>query len=246
VYEENLRQRPFQARLGVLRPLTARTSVRADYAFDLTLLEAADTTSPDFAIPEDQVVHAARVALETQRAGWRVEAWWNPARRVGWRAWGLPGSSDRDTPRPAFQRAGVSVQRPWVLGPRLLSRLELAAMGGTNLDRFSRFAFGTFDNRLRGYPSASIRYDRGAVARGAIVWQPGGRLRVDGFADAALVREPEAGRVYRGYPGIGAAVETPGPLSLLLGVEWGYGIKGLNSDGSRGTHVVRVGIYKVF
>ena len=37
-------------------------------------------------------------------------------------------------------------------------------MGGRDLDRFSRFAFGTFDNRLHGYPSALVRYDRGARA----------------------------------------------------------------------------------
>jgi hypothetical protein len=245
-YEENLRQRPFQARAGVLRPLTPRTSARVEYAFDLTLLEAADTTSPDFAVPANQVVHALRLALETQRAGWRIEAWWNPARRTGWRPWGLPGTANRDAPRSAFQRMGVSAGRPWVLGPRVLSRLELAAMGGTNLDRFSRFAFGTFENRLRGYPSASIRYDRGAVARGAIVWQPGRPIRVDGFADLALVREPGAGPAYRGYPGLGAAAEAPGPFSLLLGIEWGYGLKGLNSDGTRGTHVVRISAYKVF
>jgi hypothetical protein len=133
-----------------------------------------------------------------------------------------------------------------VLGPRVLSRLELAAMGGSNLDRFSRFAFGTFENRLRGYPSASIRYDRGAVARGALVWQPGRSIRVDGFADLALVREPGTGGAYRGYPGFGAAAEAPGPFSLLLGLEWGYGVKGLNSDGSRGTQVVRASVYKVF
>ena len=46
-------------------------------------------------------------------------------------------------------------------------------MAGHDLDRFSRFAFGTFENRLHGYPSALIRYDRGAVARGVLGWSPG-------------------------------------------------------------------------
>jgi hypothetical protein len=246
VYAENLRQRPFQARAGVLRPITARTSVRAEYVLDLTLLEAADTTSPEFLVPASHIAHGARFALETQRGGWRLEGWWNPAIRAGWRAWGPPGAPDRVAPRSRFQRLGASAQRPWVLGPRVLARVEIAAMGGSNLDRFSRFAFGAFDNRLRGYPSASIRYERGAVARGALVWQPGGIVRVDGFLDGAVVREADAGDRYRGYPGVGAAVEAPGPFSLLLGLEWGYGVKGLNSDGSRGTQVVRASVYKVF
>ena len=146
---------------------------------------------------------------------------------------------------PARMRP-ASGARAWVMSQRVLVRLDLAAMGGADLDRFSRYAFGTFDNRLRGYPSVSIRYDRGAVGRGAIVWQPGGRIRIDGFADAALVREAGFGRTLRGYPGVGAALEAAGPFSLLLGAEWGYGIKGIRSDGSRGTHVIRFTAYKVF
>ena len=48
-------------------------------------------------------------------------------------------------------------------------------MGGHDLDRFSRYAFGTFDNRLHGYPAALVRYDKGAVVRTAVAWS----LRAD-------------------------------------------------------------------
>ena len=47
-------------------------------------------------------------------------------------------------------------------------------------------------------------------------------------------------------PGIGAAVEAPAPFGTLVAVEWGYGFRGVNADGRRGTHVVRVSGYKVF
>jgi hypothetical protein len=245
-YEENLRQRPANLRAGIVRPLTARTTLRGEYTLDYVALERAPTTAASFVVPADQVVHAARLALETQRGGWRLEAWWNPARRTGWREWGRQGSDDFDPAHVGFQRVGVSAYRPWVLSPRLLARVEAAWMAGRDLDRFSRYAFGSFDNRLRGYPSASIRYDRGGALRSALVWQPGARLRIDGFFDAALVRDPGFGSDYRAYPGVGAALEGPGPWSLLLGAEWGYGIEGRNSDGTRGTHVVRLTAYKVF
>ncbi len=42
------------------------------------------------------------------------------------------------------------------------------------------------------------------------------------------------------------ALEAPGPFGLLLGAEWGYGIRGLNADGRRGTHVIKLTAYKVF
>jgi hypothetical protein len=245
-YEENIRQRPSRARVGLVRPVTPRTTVHLAYVFDHTAFAAGDTTAAAFVVPADQVVHAARMALETQRGGWRIEGWWNPARRTGWREWGAPGAGDYRPGQTAFQRAGVSAGRPWVLGPRVLLRTEAAWMAGWDLDRFSRYAFGTFDNRLRGYPSASIRYDRGAVARTAVAWHAASRLRIDGFADLGVAREPARGGGHRGYPGVGAAVEAPGPGGLLLAAEWGYGLRGVNRDGRLGTHVMRLTAYKVF
>jgi hypothetical protein len=42
------------------------------------------------------------------------------------------------------------------------------------------------------------------------------------------------------------AAEVPAPFGLLAAVEWGYGFRGINADGSRGTHVIRVSAYKMF
>ena len=36
------------------------------------------------------------------------------------------------------------------------------------------------------------------------------------------------------------------PFGLLAAVEWGYGPQGINTDGSRGTHVVRLTTFKIF
>jgi hypothetical protein len=245
-YQENLSQRPAHVSAGVLRPLDARTSARAEYVFDYIALGPSDSTSPRFVVPSDQAVHGARLSLERQQWGWHIVGWWNPARRAGWQAWGFPEATEyRDDDR-TFQRAGINASRPWVLAPRLLTRVEAAWMFGSDLDRFSRYAFDSFENRLHGYPSASVRYDRGAVLRTAIVAQPGWRLRVDGFADVAVVRDRGYGLAYRTYPGIGTALEAPGPFGLLLGAEWGYGFQGLNANSQRGTQVVRVTAYKLF
>jgi hypothetical protein len=119
-------------------------------------------------------------------------------------------------------------------------------MAGRDLDRFSRFAFGTFDNRLRGYPSALVRYDRGAVLRTAVAWTAAKALRVDVFGDTAEVRDPGFGTGLRNYTGFGAAVEAPAPFGALIAVEWGYGVQGMDSQGRRGTQVVRISGYKVF
>jgi hypothetical protein len=197
----------------------------------------------EFQVPASQWAHGFRLELNAQRGGWTFSGWYAPARRVGWRPWGLEGAQGA---QGAFQKWGGSAGRTILLSRSLTGRVEMVYMDGRDLDRFSRYAFGTFDNRLKGYPSASVRFDRAGIARTALAWQAGSRLRLDGFFDAALAQDRSVSRRGRGYTGIGAAVEMALPFGLLGTVEWGFGFHGINSDGSQGTHVVRVTTFKIF
>ena len=168
------------------------------------------------------------------------------SRRSGWRPWGRAESGEYRPSQRDFQRYGGSIARSVILSPTLIARGEVTLTGGHDLDRFSQYSFGTFDNRLHGYPSALIRYDRGATLRSTLAWSPGRLLRLDGFADAAFVRDTGFARGVSRFAGIGAAIEAPAPFGTLVAAEWGYGFQGINADGRRGTHVVRVTGYKVF
>ncbi len=245
-YEEDIQQRPAQVSVWLVRPLSSRVSLRFGYDLDYTHLAASDATAVSFVVPADQVVHGARISLDVQRAGWNASAWWNPARRSGWRAWGRPGSGDYQPSHDDFQRYGASISRSHVINPRTVARFEGAWMDGQDMDRFSRYSFGTFDNRLRGYPSALIRYDRGAVLKTAVGYGISRLMRVDGFFDAAAVHDPGFGVGLRNYTGVGAALEVPVPFGTLLAVEWGYGFRGVNTNGTLGTQVIRISGYKVF
>ena len=245
-YEENVRQRPAHVSVWVVRPLSARLSIRGGYELDYTHYDRAESTDAGFTVPSAQLAHALRLSLDFHQAGWNASAWWSPAVRSGWEPWGWTDGADYDSRHEDFQRYGFSLGRSAVLTPRLVAHVDASWMSGHDLDRFSRFAFGAFDNRLRGYPSALIRYDRGAVVRNAVAWSAGRRLRLDGFADVAFVEDPGFGTGFRPFTGIGAAAETPAPFGTLIAGEWGYGVQGRNSDGGRGTHVFRVTLYKVF
>src|SRR6185295_2768921 len=142
-YDEDIRQRPAQASIWLRRAWTPRISMRIGYDLDYTQFAAGSATAPAFVVPADQVVHGARFALDAQRGGWNASAWWNPARRSGWRDWGRPASGDYDPSQRDFQRYGASLARATVVTPRLVVRLEGAWMAADDLDRFSRYAFGT-------------------------------------------------------------------------------------------------------
>ena len=241
-YAENIRQRPAHVSMGALRPLSTRVRLRTAYELDVTTFARGDTTASDFVVPASSVVHGMHLSLEAEAGPWTARGWWNPAVRQGWRAWGRE-QFDAGTAR--FHRYGAVVTRTLALGPAAASRVEAGWMGGHDLDRFSRYSFNSFDNRLHGYPTASLRYDRGAVVRTATAWNGRG-WRLDAFADAALVRDPGFGDALRGYPGVGAAVEVAAPYRTLVSVEWGYGFKARQVDGGYGTHAVRVTGYRVF
>lgn len=246
LYEQDIEQRPAQATAWLLHPLTPRASVRFGYEWNYTHYDAGDQTTRGFVVPANQVVHSVTLGVDLQREGWQASLWWSPAWRTGWRPWGEPGTEDFRSPKCDFQRYGISVSRSGILRPGLTTRVEAAVMGGGNLDRFSRYAFGTFDNRLHGYPSALIRYDRGGVLRTAVAWAAAKAVRIDAFADTAAVHDPGFSQGLRNYTGFGTALEAPAPFRTLLALEWGYGLRGVNNDGSQGTHVVRLTGYKVF
>jgi hypothetical protein len=252
-YPLDIRQRPAQAAVWVLRPLTPRTALRLEYDWDYTRFGAAPETDAAFAVPRNQNAHAFRAGLDLQRAGWQASVWGSYARRIGWRPWGpasggasAPGRAEYSPAHADYERYGASLLRSQALSPRLTARIEAAVMGGRDLDRFSRFAFGTFDNRLHGYPSALVRYDRGGVIRTALACTTTRVLRLDAFVDTAEVHDPGFGPGLRNFTGLGAAIEAPAPFGTLLAVEWGFGLQGVNSHGNRGTHVVRISGYKVF
>jgi hypothetical protein len=251
-YELDIRQRPAQAAVWLLRPIGARAAVRVEYDWDYNKFDAGDQTAAAFVVPRNQNAHSLRLGLDLQRNGWQGSIWGSYARRIGWRSWGVPGGADGSCAScsadadATFARYGASVLRSQAISTRVAARIEGAVMAGHDLDRFSRYAFGTFDNRLHGYPSALVRYDRGGVLRTAIAWTASRGIRLDGFADTAAVHDPGFGRGLRNYTGFGAALEAPAPFRTLLSIEWGYGLQGVDTNGRRGTSVVRISAYKVF
>jgi hypothetical protein len=242
-YSENLLQQPGYVSVGVLRPLTPQVRLTADYSLAITALERTGNTPPLFDMPGDVVDHGALLAIDADRGAWSLRGWWNPVRRYRWRPWGLPGTFDAAT--RDYQRYGARITRTMALRPSVSSRLEMSWMGGRDLDRFSRYGFDAFDNPLHGYPTSSIRYDRGAVVRSATAWTAHG-VRVDAFADAAYVHDPGWASAARTYPGIGGGVESAGPFRTLLSVEWGYGFRAPRTSGGRGTQTARITVYRGF
>jgi hypothetical protein len=245
-YAENLRQRPARVALDLSHPLGARWRARAGYELEHVRLQRSDLTAADFREPPSVLAHGLRLALDGQQGPVSASIWWRPARRAQWRAWGFAGAAEEAAGRPTYHRYGVTLARTLIVSTRVSGRLEVAAMAGSGLDRFSRYSFDGFENRLTGYPSASVRYDRGLLARSALTWRAWRGLRLQALADAARVRDAGYGFEARTLVGLGAGLDAALPWRSLLAVEWGYGPQGRDREGATGTHTIRLTAYRVF
>ena len=241
-YDENVRQRPASGSLEALAP-PGRWRARVAYDLARPGLRRGPDTAAGFVAPANPIVHGLRLGVETEAAGWSLSAWASASRRSAWTAWGNDAAAV-DGAR-GYEKAGLRAARAFVLAPRTVARLDVAAMAGRDLDRFSRFTFDGLENRLHGAPLASVRFDRGLVARTSVSTALARGLRADGFVDAALVRDPTQGDGARAFPGFGAALQGSLPGALSLGMEWGYGPRARDGRGGRGAHVWRLTAYKI-
>lgn len=244
-YDENVRQRPASAAIDVIRPFGAGWRVRGSYELARPGLRRGPDTAAAFRTPASPTVHGLRLGVEGEVARWTLSAWGSAARRDTWTDWGFADNDESDPDAKSYERAGVGAARSFVLSPRVAARVDVAAMAGRGLDRFSRFTFDGLENRLHGSPSAAVRFDRGAVLRSALSATATRAVRGDVFLDAAIVRDPAQGTGHRVFPGFGAAVELRLPWSTLVSAEWGYGPEARDREGQRGAHVVRITAYKI-
>jgi hypothetical protein len=244
-YDENVRQQPAFAAIDLVRPFGRGRRVRASYEVSRPGLDRGPDTAAAFRTPASPTIHAVRLGAETEIARWTVSAWASASRRDEWTEWGFAGNPERADAARGFERGGVTAARSFVLSPRVAARVDVAALAGRDLDRFSRFTVDGLENRLHGSPSAAVRFDRGLVVRSALSATAARAVRGDVFLDVAAVHDPSQGTGYRSFPGIGAAVELRLPLSTLLTAEWGYGPQAPDRDGGRGAHVLRITAYKI-
>jgi hypothetical protein len=125
-----------------------------------------------------------------------------------------------------------------------VARVEAGWLGGRRLDRFSRYGFDGLEGRLRGYPGASIRFDRAAVVRGSATRELARGVRAEGYFDTALVHDAGFGAGLRGYSGVGGGLQAALPLRALVSLEWGHGFQGVGPGGRRGTDSFQLTVFK--
>ena len=94
------------------------------------------------------------------------------------------------------------------------ARINAAYFGGRDLDRFSTYQFGLFDDtKIHGVPAAGVRYDELAMVRGSYSFNAFEQYRFDVFVDRGWGRlRGTSGTDWEGITGIGARLQPAGAV----------------------------------
>ena len=141
-------------------------------------------------------------------------------RRNGTR-WG-PAGATVATPQ-TYTKYSASVAKEIYLSLLTKARVNAAYFGGRDLDRFSTYQFGLFDDtKIHGVPAAGVRYDELAMIRGSYSFNAFEQYRFDAFVDRGWGRlRGTGGTDWEGLTGIGVAFNVRAPWSTILRAEVG-------------------------
>ena len=152
-------------------------------------------------MPRSTITHGSALGWEYRRGGYSLVAngtWYG---RQAWEAWG-PAGAVTETPR-TYTKYSASVAKEIYLSLLTKVHVNAAWFGGRDLDRFSTYQFGLFDDtRIHGVPAAGVRFDELAMVRGSYSFNIFEQYRLDSLprsrlGPAARHRRHRLGRHHR-------------------------------------------------
>jgi len=192
----------------------------AQYQFRFDGYVRDSTTAADFTVPASTVTNGAGLAWEYRRGGYILTANVTGYRRASWHAWGSGADATGPVDGTTYTRYQANLSRDWYFGPFQKLHINGAYFSGRDLDRFSKYQFGMFDDtRVHGVPSSGIRFEELGMLRGSYTFNIFDVYRLDLFAEHAWGRDRPT--EWESMTGLGAAVNLRGPKSTILRADFG-------------------------
>ena len=184
------------------------------------------TTSPTFQPPQSTFTNGIGGAWEYRRGGYNLVVNGTWYARSQWEEWGnTPFSSDAAVTAATartYVKYGISASRDVFIGPFQKFYVNGAWFAGRDLDRFSQYQFGMFDDtRIHGVPASGVRFGELAMVRGSYSLNVFEQYRLDLFVENAWGRESSSNPNWQAIPGVGTSVNLRAPWNTILRVEVG-------------------------
>ncbi len=227
---EEVEELPARVSVNLGHPLGNFLKWSASYGFAYSSFGDTDNTAPDFVVPESTFTHSLATALAYSRSGYRLELSGGFHQRTKWDFWGLPeaaANGDFDPEAKDYLTWQVSASKNWYLANFRKIGLSLEYLGGSDLDRFSKYQFGFFGGtRVHGYQIGKVRAEEAYAAHASYGFELGQLLRLDAVVDAAWATDKASGLDNELLSGVGVTGTFMGPWETLINLDIGTPVAG--------------------
>lgn len=224
---EEVRALPVRLSLHLGHPIGSYGKLGTSYEAAYSNFQQAEDTAPGFRLPSDHVEHRFGLDLQFSRAGYRLRLEGNLHRRSEWEPWGFPADPEYDPAAKEFETWEVAASKNWYLADFRKIGLELNYLGGSGLDRFSKYGFGYFGgNRVHGYQIGKVRAEEAWAAHLTYGFEVGQLLRLDAIGDVAWATDEASGLDRKLLAGVGLAGTFIGPWETIVNVDVGVPVTG--------------------
>ncbi|HVF61830.1 MAG TPA: hypothetical protein VNJ70_18635 [Thermoanaerobaculia bacterium] len=227
VHEEEVETRSGNVGFKLGRPLGNFVKVSSEYTLAHHDYGTTDNTIAGFVPPGNHLTHSLQLNGRFARAGWRVGLEGSLHRRSEWEPWGLPGNPDYFAEAQDYSLWGATLSKNWYLPYFQKIGAEVNYLGGSDLDRFSKYEFGFFGaSRVHGYQSDRVRATEVTAGHLSYGFEIGEAFRLEAVADAALATDEDAGLDQELLAGIGVNGTFLGPWQTVVNLDVGVPVQG--------------------
>ncbi len=209
------------------RPIGQFFKVNLEY--EATFVNYGDTSNTDdsFILPQDNVTQSFKTRLSYNRAGYGLSLSGSFNSRSDWEFWGLPGNTEFDPDQEDYLLWQAKASKTWYLPKFRRFSSELNYFGGQDLDRFSKYQFGSFaDIRIHGYQTDRVRAEDGFATHVSYGLGVGEGFRLEGVVDMAVVNDKIGALDNEFLAGAGIVGQFFGPWSTIVRLDLGVPVAG--------------------
>lgn len=224
---QEIKSRTARFTLNLGHPLGSFGKLELSYRLQSNRYQHADDTAADFALPSNHLEHRLGAELKFSRSGYRVSVEGAYHRRSQWDAWGFAGNPDYDPDKRDYLTWNGALSKNWYFSKFRKLGAEIDYLSGSDLDRFSKYQFGSFGgSRVHGYSSDRIRASEVWGSHLSYGFELGQLLRLDAVGDVAWATDEATGLDRELLGGVGLSGSFMGPWETLVNLDVGTPVAG--------------------
>ncbi len=190
-------------------------------------------TSDKFTIPQSTFTYGFKSRLIANFKGYKLLLLGSIARRGKWNFWGFPNNKSYDQSQQSFYRWRFTVSKNFFLSGFRKFQFMMGYYDGINLDRFSAYKFGFFNEvKMRGFMSGVVQATRAYLLKLSYGYSIGKVFRLELSYDSSLVTNKfnNYKNTYFSSAALSGTVNIPG-VNMICRFEAGLPIYSNNVKG---------------